>query len=211
MPGSSSRPAPVRSSRRGRRGERCPRCGLHTAVCICARLPRLAHHTRVVIVTHHEESHRPSNTGRLLELCLEHGSVQEYRPSRSGPPDWPSFGPGAAVLFPEPSSLELTAWRDGLAPGLTPTLVIPDGTWGQAAHLRRRIPALAALPSVTLPPGPPSRFRLRSSPRPEALCTLEAAARALGALEDPALGRALEAVLEAFVVATLEMRRGQTG
>jgi DTW domain-containing protein YfiP len=211
MHDATTRATPARSRRRGRRGERCPGCGLHTAVCVCARLPRLSHQTRLVLVSHHEEAQRPSNTGRLLECCLTACSRLTYQPRREGLPAWESFGPGAAVLFPEAEAQELATWRQGLAPGLIPTLVLPDGTWSEAAHMRRRIPAVAALPAVKLPPGPASRFRLRSSPRPEALCTLEAGARALGALEDPALEVALRDVLEAFVVATLEMRRGLTG
>ncbi len=54
---------------------RCPRCLLQQRVCLCAEIPTVATQTRVVIVRHHTEQHRSSNTGRLAHLALPN-SVQ---------------------------------------------------------------------------------------------------------------------------------------
>jgi DTW domain-containing protein YfiP len=74
----------------------------------------------------------------------------------------------------------------------------------------RRIPALACLPRLALPPGPPSAYRLRVEPHPEGLATFEAIARALGILEGPEDGPRIQAALErpflAMVAGTLRTR-----
>ena len=87
-------------------------------------------------------------------------------------------------------------------------LVVPDGTWQQAARMTRKVPWLAALPTVTLPPGPASRYRLRTEPKPQGLATLEAIAWALGLLEGPEVQQELERVLRLMVDRTL-FSRGQ--
>jgi DTW domain-containing protein YfiP len=59
------------------------------------------------------------------------------------------------------------------------TLVVPDGTWRQARRIRRKL----ALPCVTLPPGAPTEYALRSDAHEGGLATLEAIARALVLLD----------------------------
>jgi DTW domain-containing protein YfiP len=78
-------------------------------------------------------------------------------------------------------------------------LVVPDGSWSQARKIARRDPLAQGAEHVTLPPGAPSRYGLRRSPRAGGLCTLEAIARALGILEGGEVEPALLAVLETFV------------
>src|SRR5690606_14468109 len=84
------------------------------------------------------------------------------------------------LLFPGEDALAL----DSLASGAEPVrLVVPDGTWRKARKLLHVNPWLAALPRVALPPGQPSRYRLRKVPTAEALSTIEAVTCALNGLE----------------------------
>ena len=57
-----------------------------------------------------------------------------------------------------------------------------------------------------LPPGPPSRYQLRSEPRPGGLATLEAIARAFALLGDVEASAAMERVFAAAVERTLWSR-----
>jgi DTW domain-containing protein YfiP len=59
---------------------------------------------------------------------------------------------------------------------------------------------------VTLPPGPPSRYLLRSEPRADGLATIEAIARAFAILGDVDASDAMERVFRAIVERTLWSR-----
>jgi DTW domain-containing protein YfiP len=81
-------------------------------------------------------------------------------------------------------------------------LLVPDGNWNQARRIARRDPDARAASPVMLPPGPPSRYGLRRAPREGTVSTLEAVARALGALEGPEVEQALTRILDTFVERT---------
>jgi DTW domain-containing protein YfiP len=85
-------------------------------------------------------------------------------------------------------------------------MIVPDGSWRQASKARRRIPGLDAAECVTLPPGPPTRYRLRREPKDGGLATFEAIARVLGILESAAVQAELEAFFERMVETTLATR-----
>jgi DTW domain-containing protein len=192
-------------TQRLRRRARCGVCGLHLKLCICDTLPRLETRTRVVIIMHSREARRTSNTARLALACLPNSTLVEraehgaHEPARL----WSSDST-PAILFPAPDATPLDTWRGSVTAPVT--LVVPDGTWGQASRLRQRVPGLAGLPCVSLPAGPPSVYRLRAIDRLSRVSTLEAIARALGLLESFAIGAALERVLAVMVDRTLWMR-----
>lgn len=197
-----------RSAHRGRTGAlaRCERCGLHLGLCLCADLVPLVLATRVVVVRTAREAPQPTNTGRLVPLALAGGEVR----TREGhgaplPPgtDLLDAARRTLLLFPGPGSVELA--RDGADPRPV-TLVVPDGTWRAARRMAVREPALAGLARVHLPPGPPSRYRLRSHPDRNCLATFEAVARALGILEGPLVRTQLEHLFTRFVERTLFSR-----
>src|SRR5262249_26017161 len=66
-------------------------------------------------------------------------------------------------------------------------LVVPDGSWRQARRMLQRVPGLAAMPRISfaaeLATSAPAMTRLRTPPLAEGLSTIEAIARALGAIE----------------------------
>ena len=204
---------------------RCAACRMHRSLCICALLPRLETRTRVVVLIHQLEAPKPTSTGVVAARCLVNSAVV-YRgrspdEARAGAAAGAGTGGGASVdeqaarvaalippgaraafLFPHPSAVPLTAWRDDGAPV---TLVVPEGTWRQASRARARLGRVLGLPCVALPDVDrgPARQRLRASARPDRLPTLEAIARALGVLEGPALEAALLHVLGVMTDRTL--------
>jgi DTW domain-containing protein YfiP len=196
--------------RHGINAERCIGCRLHTEVCICDEIDTVATRlqgrvrTKVVLVTHAKELRRSTNTGFLLERVL--GFEVRVRGAKDRACDLEDLaapGAQALLLYPEEGAPVLTL-EDRPS-----HLVVADGSWRQTTRMVYRDPVLARLKHVTLPPGPPGRYRLREAPRDDALCTLEAVARALELTEGERgleLRRELEGLLEAQVRATMRMR-----
>jgi DTW domain-containing protein len=207
---------------------RCADCRMHRSLCICALLPRLETRTRVVLLLHQLEVKKPTNTGLVAARCLVNSTVvyrgrspdaYALRPDRE---EWagggstldeqteqlaaaiPS-GTRPAFLFPDATATPLHEWRAGDAPV---TLIVPDGTWSQAARAYARLGRALALPCVALAsplpgavahPDTPPGARLRTPTQPGRLATLEALALALGVLE----GRDIEdALMRVFRVMT---------
>ena len=178
---------------------------MHRTLCICALLPRLETRTRVVLVVHQLEANKPTNTGLLAARCLANSAVvYRGRPPAGADTATPAFGavPGAQhlMLYPHPSATPIAAWRGSDDPIV---LLVPDGTWRQAARTRARLaPDPRTIPCVSLPTSSSGR-RLRTASAPQRMATLEALARALGVLEGPEIERALLRVYRIMTERTL--------
>jgi DTW domain-containing protein YfiP len=197
---------------------------MHRSLCICALLPRLATRTRVVLLLHQLEVQKTTNTGVVAARCLLNSAIV-YR--GRAPDEWPHAGASsveqvarlaaaipagtrAAFLFPHASATPLEEWR---ARGAHVTLIVPDGTWSQAARAFSRLGRALALPCVSLADhrgasgGDPEDVRvggrLRAPTRPGRLATLEALARALGLLEGPDVQTQLMRVFHVMTDRTL--------
>lgn len=183
---------------------RCEGCRLHLELCACAFIPRLATLTRVLLIIHHFEDRKSTNTGRLATRCLVNSeTVVRGREAEPLLPVVPEAGRQTLLLFPHPDALPIERFVGAARPI---TLVVPDGTWSQAAKVRRRVPGLRDVPCVTLPEGPASSYRMRSEHHAAGLCTIEAIARALGLLEGAHVQEALERVLRIVVERSLWAR-----
>jgi len=177
---------------------RCPDCLVHRSLCVCALIPTLPTRTRVVLVMHQLELNKPTNTGRLAIRCLPNSEILVR--GREALHRAPAAFPGTPLLlYPHAQALPLERWRDSPEPI---TLIVPDGTWRQAARARRRVPGADQIPCVVLP-APTSGYRLRQATRPGRLSTMEAIARALGVLEGPSVEEALLHLHQVMVDRTL--------
>jgi DTW domain-containing protein YfiP len=61
---------------------------MHRTLCICALLPTLSTRTRVVLLLHQLELHKPTNTGVIAARCLTNSAIV-YRgrpPAAEGSP-----------------------------------------------------------------------------------------------------------------------------
>jgi DTW domain-containing protein YfiP len=183
---------------------RCARCRLYERLCLCASLPRLDTRTRLRLVIHRDEQHKPTNSGLLAVASLSNSEVC-VRGVRDG--DAPALAFDAAtqplLLFPHADARPLADFARSPRPI---TLVVPDGTWRQASRVRGRVAGLADVPCVTLPPESAATARLRAQPDDARLPTLLAIARAFGLLEEAAVRAALEEVFAALVERTLRLR-----
>jgi DTW domain-containing protein YfiP len=78
-------------------------------------------------------------------------------------------------------------------------LVVLDATWSQARRMYRKLEALRGLPTLRLPDTPMVAARLRASPGPGQVSTIEAIARALRILGDTDAAAALERLFDVAV------------
>jgi DTW domain-containing protein len=166
---------------------RCPRCLLQERVCLCAEVPVVATRTRVVIVRHHLEQFRSSNSGRLAHLALPNSVIVDHG-GISGPAQLPALD-GAWLLFPEGEP-------HTRAPEPPPKqLIVLDATWSQARRMYRKLDALRGVPLLRLPEGAQAgSARLRDAPSPDRVSTIEAIAAALRLLEGDAVADPLDAL-----------------
>jgi DTW domain-containing protein YfiP len=191
-------------TRRDNAHARCERCRVHRSLCFCAELPTLPSRTRLVLFLHRYEARKTTNTGSLAASCLPNSVVvirgHEHAPT---PPYVEEPDRRTLLLFPHEDATPI----DRLPPDDRPvTLLVPDGTWRQASKVRQRVPGLASLQCVSLPLGPPARHRLRAEAHETGMATLEAIARAFGALGEPEVRTALERVLRMLVERSLWAR-----
>ncbi len=160
-------------------------------MCVCADIPVVPTRTRIVIVRHMAEAFRSSNTARLAHLALPNSEIVDH--ARKHEPIDLRTGPGTWLLFPEGAPRT--------APPEPPPerLIVLDATWHQARRMRQKIVALRGLPVLRLPDEPAPRERMRESPGPGLVSTIEAIARALRLLEGDAPAAALERLFDAAV------------
>jgi DTW domain-containing protein len=194
------------SSSRARLG-RCARCYLHLRLCLCATFDPIALATRVVVLRHPKEVHKPTNTGRLVSATLANGELRTFG-NRDVELDVEGLAdPARRTLLMYPSEDSKPLARDAVD-ARPVTLVVIDTDWRRAYKLASREPSLLALPRVHLPSGAPSTYRLRRHSDPRFLATFEAVARALGLLEGADVQARLEHVFRLMVERTL-WSRGQ--
>ncbi len=171
-------------------------------------MPRLRLATRIVVVQHNRERHKPTNTGRLVHLMLENSALVRHA-VRDEPFDpTPLSDPRLDyhLLFPRDDAREID--RDELAPdsGRQVALVVLDGTWAQCSRMSRRVPVVNALPCLMLPAGPPTHWGVRTTPDPGRVSTLDAVIRVLGLLEGRRIARELANFFDLVAARTLFMK-----
>jgi DTW domain-containing protein len=201
---------------------RCGTCYMRQEKCICASIPKLDNKTKLTVIMHHRESHKTTNTARLAHLSLTNSQIilrgLPHQPLDLAPvwdtekeiPLFLTLSDKSEVLTPElltklQAQHSLKSGADK-APPKSFHLIVPDGNWRQASKMGKREKSLQKIQWVKLPPGPPSRYRLRHEHLEEGMATMEAIARAIGIIENSTLQNELEQIFELMVERTLETR-----
>ncbi len=187
----------------------CLGCYLHKNLCICDLTPRMTLRTRVVLLVHHRELKRTTNTGRLAHRALINSEMLVR--GRPGEPlnlshltttDYRNL-----IYFPSAEAVELSP-QFVAADSRPIRLIVPDGNWRQASKVPYRHSELRDLAHVKISEPNQATNHLRAEHMPEGMATLEAIARALGIIE----GDEVESQLTVFYRAKLErtlLARGQ--
>lgn len=185
----------------------CPNCFLHKDLCICSSIPSLDLKTKLVLVIHHRELKRTTNTGRLAVMALKNSQMLVRGEGREALDLTPTLeGPYQSLLFyPSEDAVELSEVLT--RPRLKPfQLIVPDGNWRQASKVAIRHPELKSVQRVQLTAKNTATHHLRKEHFAEGLSTLEAIALAFALLEGPEVGAALSALYQAKLSATLKGR-----
>ena len=184
---------------------------MHVDLCVCDAVPRIELRTRLLLIMHQGEIAKSTATGNLAMLALPNSELLVHG-DRDAPLDLGDLDHSTRrvlLLFPAAAATPMTPEFVARDPRPV-TLVVPDGSWRQARKIGRRIPGLDKAEQVTLPPGAPSRYRLRAESKEHGLATFEAISRALGILEAPEVQTQLDELFHLMVERTL-MTRGVAG
>ena len=191
--------------------ESCPVCYMNRLFCICDALPRLALKTRVCLVIHTNELKKSSNTGRLALRALTNSEMRVR-----GEPgatldlsDLVTDRHRTFLFYPARDARELNSELVEEDPRPI-QLIVPDGSWRQAAKMLYRQPELKDVPRVKLGRASAPKYYMRAQHRPEGMATLHAVAHALGVIEGAAVEAALLKLYDAKVERTL-MAKGLRG
>ncbi len=171
--------------------------------CVCDLIPQLHTRTHLLVILHSSEAKKPTNTGRLAALCTDNSQVL-IRGRLDQPLDLGFLaGKNALVLCPDDEATVVHPIDEPV------TLIVPDGSWRQAAKMPKREPLLRDLPRVKLPPVVPRAPALRHETKDNGLATFVAIAHALGIIEDPAITQTMLAFYDLVAQRILRARQGQ--
>lgn len=162
---------------RGAKMDRCQQCLLAKYYCICEGVEQADCDAAVCLLMYHNESFKPSNTGRLIaEIVPENYAFR-----------WDRTDPDAALLallndsqyqpmvvFPaEDVEVGRAITVVNSEPGKKPLFIFLDGTWREAKKMIRKSPYLDNLPVLSVTADKLSDYRLRVAPHAHQLGTAE--------------------------------------
>ncbi len=176
---------------------RCARCLYRLEWCLCGEIPRLETRTRIVVVRHHSERLRSSNTGRLAHLALVGSALCDIDGHGRLPFDLATAEPDAWLLFPEGEP------RTRAPEPLPGAVIALDATWPEARRMRQKLPGLRGRRMLALAPVA-AATRMRKAPHASHVSTIEAIAGVLRLLGEPAAADALD---QLFALACARQQR----
>ena len=164
---------------RGGKMDRCEQCLIAKHYCICEGAEYASCDAAVCLLMYHNESFKPSNTGRLIaEIVPENYAFR-----------WDRTSPDPAllallnndkyqpfVIFPaEDVETDRVVTQVEPVAGKTPLFIFLDGTWREAKKMIRKSPYLDNLPVLSITAQKLSDYRLRVAPHAHQLGTAEVA------------------------------------
>ena len=179
-------------------------------LCFCPSIPIYDLPTRLVLVMHYREIPKTTATGPLALVALPNSELR-IQGVREQILDFSDLRiPERRTLFLYPAEEAPVLSRDFLEQDPRPvTLVVPDGTWSQAARMGKRLPGLEHAERVRLPEGRRTQWGIRNEPHPHGLATFEAIARAFGIIESPDVQAGLEELFLLMVRKTIQGQNPQ--
>ncbi|MBE0459564.1 tRNA-uridine aminocarboxypropyltransferase [Pseudoalteromonas prydzensis] len=165
---------------RGGKMDRCEQCLIAKHYCICDGVEQAECDAAVCMLMYHNESFKPSNTGRLIAEIVPDNHA--FRWDRTEPDakllallSDPQYQP--MVIFPatdvEDATRVITDVQE--QPNKRPLFIFLDGTWREAKKMIRKSPYLDSLPVLSITAEKLSDYRLRVAPHAHQLGTAEVA------------------------------------
>ncbi|WP_349304672.1 tRNA-uridine aminocarboxypropyltransferase [Pseudoalteromonas sp. BDTF-M6] len=198
---------------RGSKLSRCESCLLAQPLCICAGVEQVPCDVAVCMLMYHNESFKPSNTGRLIADIVPDNHA--FRWDRTEP------DPALLALITDPQYQAYVVFpSEGMAPERVcnqvqrqgdkkPLFIFLDGTWREAKKMVRKSPYLDELPILSISPEKLSDYRLRVAPHAHQLGTAEVAIMVLQLAGETEAAKKLEQHFVAFRGAYLKGKRSK--
>lgn len=186
----------------------CLECGLHKVLCLCHLIPKLDLKTKLVLVIHHRELKRTSNTGRLALRSLVNSEMRVRGEKDKGALDLSDLLTNnyrTLLFFPSDEARELTSELVA-EQNLPIQLIVPDGNWRQASKVSIRHPELKNIERVKISTPNTADKHLRAEHFEEGMSTLQAIAQAFAAIEGDAVGDKLNTLYQEKLTRTLKAR-----
>ncbi|WP_016899190.1 tRNA-uridine aminocarboxypropyltransferase [Pseudoalteromonas sp. PAMC 22718] len=164
---------------RGGKMDRCDQCLIAKHYCICEGAEYASCSAAVCLLMYHNESFKPSNTGRLIAEIVPDNYA--FRWDRTSPDpallallNNDKYQP--FVIFPaEDVETDRVVTQVEPVAGKTPLFIFLDGTWREAKKMIRKSPYLDNLPVLSITAQKLSDYRLRVAPHAHQLGTAEVA------------------------------------
>ena len=164
---------------RGGKMDRCDQCLIAKHYCICEGAEYASCNAAVCLLMYHNESFKPSNTGRLIAEIVPDNHA--FRWDRTSPDpallallNNDKYQP--FVIFPaEDVETDRVVTQVETHAGKQPLFIFLDGTWREAKKMIRKSPYLDNLPVLSITAEKLSDYRLRVAPHAHQLGTAEVA------------------------------------
>ncbi|GAA71902.1 tRNA-uridine aminocarboxypropyltransferase [Pseudoalteromonas sp. BSi20439] len=164
---------------RGGKMDRCEQCLIAKHYCICEGAEYASCDAAVCLLMYHNESFKPSNTGRLIAEIVPDNYA--FRWDRTSPDpallallNNDKYQP--FVIFPaEDVETDRVVTQVETLAGKQPLFIFLDGTWREAKKMIRKSPYLDNLPVLSITAQKLSDYRLRVAPHAHQLGTAEVA------------------------------------
>ncbi|KAF7765307.1 yfiP [Pseudoalteromonas undina] len=164
---------------RGGKMDRCEQCLIAKHYCICEDAEYASCSAAVCLLMYHNESFKPSNTGRLIAEIVPDNHA--FRWDRTSPDpallallNNDKYQP--FVIFPaEDVETDRVVTQVETHAGKQPLFIFLDGTWREAKKMIRKSPYLDNLPVLSITAEKLSDYRLRVAPHAHQLGTAEVA------------------------------------
>ena len=164
---------------RGGKMDRCEQCLIAKHYCICEGAEYASCDAAVCLLMYHNESFKPSNTGRLIAEIVPDNYA--FRWDRTSPDpallallNNDKYQP--FVIFPaEDVETDRVVTQVETLAGKQPLFIFLDGTWREAKKMIRKSPYLDSLPVLSITAQKLSDYRLRVAPHAHQLGTAEVA------------------------------------
>jgi len=200
---------------RGSKLSRCESCLLSEHLCICDNLEVAEDcHSAVCLLMYHNESFKPSNTGRLIADVVPDNHA--FRWDRTEPDEAllsllkdSSYQP--IVVFPADSSEpERVITKVERIESKKPLFIFLDGTWREAKKMFRKSEYLDTFPVLSVSPDSLSDYKLRVAPHAHQLGTAEVACVVLAEAGESSAAEKLTAHFIDFRDAYLKGKRSKS-
>ncbi|WP_372860771.1 tRNA-uridine aminocarboxypropyltransferase [Pseudoalteromonas sp.] len=164
---------------RGGKMDRCEQCLIAKHYCICEGAEYASCDAVVCLLMYHNESFKPSNTGRLIAEIVPDNYA--FRWDRTSPDpallallNNDKYQP--FVIFPaEDVETDRVVTQVETLAGKQPLFIFLDGTWREAKKMIRKSPYLDNFPVLSITAQKLSDYRLRVAPHAHQLGTAEVA------------------------------------